>query len=154
MDREAWRAVIHGVAKSRTQLSDWTELNSSNVLVSVNIKNQIAAFNNAHSAWHYVICYGYGITMRGGKQLWEYTSRENKQPKLINYNKVEKKQQISLKYRIYLYFYKHKCEISIAIYGVYFKGILSIMMLLLSCLQKLKLFEILIISIVSNLSLR
>ena len=27
MDREAWRAVIHGVTKSRTQLSDWTELN-------------------------------------------------------------------------------------------------------------------------------
>ena len=27
MDREAWRAVIHGVAKSRTQLSDLTELN-------------------------------------------------------------------------------------------------------------------------------
>ena len=26
MDREAWRAVIHGVAKSRTQLSNWTEL--------------------------------------------------------------------------------------------------------------------------------
>ena len=27
MDREAWRAAIHGVAKSRTQLSGWTELN-------------------------------------------------------------------------------------------------------------------------------
>ena len=27
MDREAWRDAIHGVAKSRTQLSDWTELN-------------------------------------------------------------------------------------------------------------------------------
>ena len=27
MDREAWHAVIHGVTKSRTQLSDWTELN-------------------------------------------------------------------------------------------------------------------------------
>jgi len=27
MDREAWRAVIHGVAKSRTRLSDWTKLN-------------------------------------------------------------------------------------------------------------------------------
>ena len=27
MDREAWRALIHGVAKSRTWLSDWTELN-------------------------------------------------------------------------------------------------------------------------------
>ena len=27
MDTEAWRAVIHGVAKSRTWMSDWTELN-------------------------------------------------------------------------------------------------------------------------------
>ena len=24
MDREAWRAVVHGVTKSRTRLSDWT----------------------------------------------------------------------------------------------------------------------------------
>ena len=29
MDREAWHAAIHGVAKSRTRLSDWTELNWS-----------------------------------------------------------------------------------------------------------------------------
>ena len=28
MDRQAWRAAIHGVIKSRTWLSDWTELNS------------------------------------------------------------------------------------------------------------------------------
>ena len=27
MDREAWRAAVHGVAKSRTWLIDWTELN-------------------------------------------------------------------------------------------------------------------------------
>ena len=27
MDREAWRAVVHGVAKSWTRLSDWTEMN-------------------------------------------------------------------------------------------------------------------------------
>ena len=27
MDREAWHAVIHGVAKSQIRLSDWTELN-------------------------------------------------------------------------------------------------------------------------------
>ena len=26
LDREAWRAAIHGVTKARTQLSDWTEL--------------------------------------------------------------------------------------------------------------------------------
>ena len=27
VDREAWRGAVHGVAKSRTQLRDWTELN-------------------------------------------------------------------------------------------------------------------------------
>ena len=26
MNREAWRSAIHGVARSRTRLSDWTEL--------------------------------------------------------------------------------------------------------------------------------
>ena len=30
MDREAWYAVVHGVTKSRTQLSNWTELNKQN----------------------------------------------------------------------------------------------------------------------------
>ena len=30
MDREAWHAMIHGVAKSQTWLSDWTELNWNN----------------------------------------------------------------------------------------------------------------------------
>ena len=29
MDREAWRVAIHGIAKSRTQLSDWTKLKHS-----------------------------------------------------------------------------------------------------------------------------
>ena len=31
MEREAWRAAIHGVAKSQTQLSDWTELNKNKI---------------------------------------------------------------------------------------------------------------------------
>ena len=32
MDREAWRAAIHGVAKSWTRLSNWTELNKMNTV--------------------------------------------------------------------------------------------------------------------------
>ena len=39
MDREAWRAAIHGIAKSQTRLSDWTELNwteETNQLVETN----------------------------------------------------------------------------------------------------------------------
>ena len=31
MDGEAWRAAIHGVTKSRTQLSDWTELKKKTI---------------------------------------------------------------------------------------------------------------------------
>ena len=31
MDREAWHAAVHGVTKSQTQLSDWTELNWTKV---------------------------------------------------------------------------------------------------------------------------
>ena len=27
LDREAWHAVVHGFSKSRTEMSDWTELN-------------------------------------------------------------------------------------------------------------------------------
>ena len=37
MDREAWRAAIHGVARSWTQLSNWTELNWDNILESRDI---------------------------------------------------------------------------------------------------------------------
>ena len=34
MDREAWRAVIHGFTKSQTRLSDWTELKVASFPVS------------------------------------------------------------------------------------------------------------------------
>ena len=47
MDREAWRAVVHRVAKSQTRLSNWTELNSmpgkSNVWIK-NMKNVFSIF--------------------------------------------------------------------------------------------------------------
>ena len=35
MDREAWRAAVHGVAKSQTWLHDWTELNDHILFVSM-----------------------------------------------------------------------------------------------------------------------
>ena len=45
MDREAWHAAIHGVAKSRTQLCDWTELNwtESNFMLN-SLRNCQAVF--------------------------------------------------------------------------------------------------------------
>ena len=41
MDREAWRAAVHGVAKSRTRLSNRTELNWKTLPVSLTV-NQSA----------------------------------------------------------------------------------------------------------------
>ena len=34
IDREAWRAAIHGVPKSRTRLSDWTELKANKLMMA------------------------------------------------------------------------------------------------------------------------
>ena len=54
MDREAWRAAIHGVEKSRTRLSDWTELNWRLIQVDIwqksnqnckSIKNKLFKIN-------------------------------------------------------------------------------------------------------------
>ena len=38
MDREAWRAAVHGLTKSRTQLSDWTELDKTITMKRQNSK--------------------------------------------------------------------------------------------------------------------
>ena len=35
IDREAWHAAIHGVVKSQTRLSNWTELNTSSNIVKL-----------------------------------------------------------------------------------------------------------------------
>ena len=53
MDREAWRAAIHGVAKSRKHLSNWTELNWTEIhtdlmnglyLLKTTVANEIIEF--------------------------------------------------------------------------------------------------------------
>ena len=51
MDREAWRAVIHGVTKSRTRLSDWTELNGHIVLVRA--ATSLLVFKETEKRYHF-----------------------------------------------------------------------------------------------------
>ena len=43
MDREAWRAAIHGVAKSQTWLSDWHELNWTDDMYEDKMVNKLKA---------------------------------------------------------------------------------------------------------------
>ena len=50
MDREAWRAAIHGVAKSRTRLSDWTELNH------MRSNSSVVSFRVAQSGCDFCFC--------------------------------------------------------------------------------------------------
>jgi len=40
MDREAWHAAIHGITKSQTQLSDWTELNWMWLITCITMSNK------------------------------------------------------------------------------------------------------------------
>ena len=61
MDREAWRAVIHGVAKSWTRLRDWTEPNwnsfhevySRNFIYFIDIENRLFS---SIILWIIIIC--------------------------------------------------------------------------------------------------
>ena len=64
-DREAWRAAIHAVIKSRTRLSNWTELNlvsiNNNILGLVFKLNKDVQFNILYNSketknWKYPVC--------------------------------------------------------------------------------------------------
>ena len=51
MDREAWHSAIHGVAKSRTRLRDWTETQQTSFAINISLTNrsQITIFPMASS---------------------------------------------------------------------------------------------------------
>ena len=57
MDREAWHAAIHGVAKSRRRLSDWTELKYSIVYMyhSFFIHSSISDGSNLTVLWRILV---------------------------------------------------------------------------------------------------
>ena len=55
MDREAWRAAIHGVTKSQTRLRDWTELNWS--LLASDEKSAINLFFSMYNDLFLSDCY-------------------------------------------------------------------------------------------------
>ena len=56
MDREAWRAAIHGVAKSRTWLSDWTELKQLDIVWSQVFLAQIISPQTLQYAYLLIMC--------------------------------------------------------------------------------------------------
>ena len=58
MDREVWRAVVHGVAKSRTWLSNWTELIAPDWLLNFSVSDY---FKECYSE-HYKYIFWYKCT--------------------------------------------------------------------------------------------
>ena len=57
MDRKAWHAAVHGVAKSQTQLSDWTELAEryyTEEVIVLNVQVAHFEFTYAFSMCEYV----------------------------------------------------------------------------------------------------
>ena len=59
MDREAWRAAIHGVAKSRTRLSDWSDLIP--VICPIIFVLSLYSFGQRACQWHSKKKMGYSL---------------------------------------------------------------------------------------------
>ena len=64
MDREAWRTAIHGVAKSRTGLSDWTELTRTS---SSQLAKSLCSFQ------HFSVLFQLGNVTSSGPVVCEQT---------------------------------------------------------------------------------
>ena len=55
MDREAWHAVVHGVAKSWIQLRDWTELNRTGLTWMHNVKEKMVKLSSNGDLTHFLV---------------------------------------------------------------------------------------------------
>ena len=67
MDRDAWCAAVHVVAKSRTRLSDWTELNT--------LPN-----------WFWCTAEVWGPQSHWKKKIWKKTCKKDNTQKISTYN--------------------------------------------------------------------
>ena len=75
MDRENWRAAVHGVTKSRTRLSDWTELNwtelnTESSLWAVFTSTESALTAASGSPWQSHQGMGSFLELPGGSFSW------------------------------------------------------------------------------------
>ena len=68
MDRESWQAAVHGVAKSQTGLSDWTELTETAVLsesaISIVLLNRIYSLSSLFPNYRYLFDFAHYIMLR------------------------------------------------------------------------------------------
>ena len=68
MDREAWHAAVHGVTKSRTRLSDWTELNWECVIH--NYLNQYVVYRPVYCLQFFSIINNDEMEKKKRKESW------------------------------------------------------------------------------------
>ena len=72
MDREAWRAAIYGVAKSQTRLSEWTELNWTEIdhhpFPSLQIKGGAESVNSLVTGLVILVCAAPPLKLHKGPQ--------------------------------------------------------------------------------------
>ena len=77
MDREAWRATVHGVMQSRTQLSDWTELNWSLglfYLMRISCQRTVSEGFPWWSSSYESACSAWGTAVRSLHTKWRVAS--------------------------------------------------------------------------------
>ena len=79
--REAWRAAVHGVAKSRTRLSDWTELSVLQCVYKI-------VFNHLPVKWTQISVYQEsgltrGVSTRGRKGMVVKNQEEEKEEEFL-----------------------------------------------------------------------
>ena len=69
MDREAWRAAVYGVTKSRTRLSDWTEWMTTAAPCYLSLtKRKLRKFNQSSNRW--LAHFRMAGTRRAPKSAW------------------------------------------------------------------------------------